>query len=260
MQFPQTDPTKLPLAGGTMTGAIKAADGAAATPSVYWDTNSGFWNDTADSGIGISVSATQTGWFDATGLIFSIAGGGTSNVQVRGEGTVNNIVRRVDNSANSPNLTTQKGRGTLASPAVCALSDVLGTVTFAQYNGTSGFAGGARMRGLNLETTPSATALGGRLEIDACAIGSVTFTEIARFEVGTGLSMFGANSVIDANRLIRLRVFTVATLPTAPPDGSTAYISDSALALGFGTAVGAGGGTNHMPVYYNSGTAAWMIG
>lgn len=252
--IPSLSSLYLPLAGGTMAGAILNPNGSASAPQLAFNTNYGWFYDTTDTGLGIAINGSQTGWFDITGLIFSIAGGGTSNIQVRGEGTVNNIMRRVDNSANSPNVTLQKGRGTLAFPVVCAVNDITGSVNFAQYNGSTGFGTGARVQAVNLETTPSTTALGSSLRFGACAIGSASITEITRQEVATGLSMFGANVVIDANRIFRRRVFTVATLP-AGVVGMSSFVSD-ALGPTFGAAV-VGGGAVQIPVYYDG---AWKVG
>lgn len=171
------------------------------------------------------------------------------------------IFERISANANAPVFSFEKSRGTtVSSKAVVVTNDVMLNFRCLGYDGVSAYRLSAQMEAVVIETTPGPTAMAGRWLILASAAGAVTSTEIARLDVANGLSMYGANIVVDANRLVQLRVFTVATLPTAPGDGRTGYIADGALALGFGTAVGAGGGTNHMPVYYNSGTAAWMIG
>lgn len=65
-------------------------------------------------------------------------------------------------------------------------------------------------------------------------------------------------TVIDANRLVRLRSYTVATLPSAASlaAGTTAFVSD-ATATTFASTV-AGGGANGVPVYVHAGV--WKIG
>lgn len=75
----------------------------------------------------------------------------------------------------------------------------------------------------------------------------------------TGLIQQNANTVVDTNRLIYLRVFVVSALPASPPNGVTAFVSDSTqtLTAGIGTAV-VGGGANNVPVYSDAGT--WKIG
>ena len=54
---------------------------------------------------------------------------------------------------------------------------------------------------------------------------------------------------------------TFAQLPPNPQDGDRNYIIDgSVVALGnFGTAA-AGGGTNRLPVFFDSGTTTWRVG
>ena len=56
-------------------------------------------------------------------------------------------------------------------------------------------------------------------------------------------------------------VYTFSTLPATPHDGNRAYITDStAAAIGnFGASV-SGGGTNHVPIYYDGGSSLWRIG
>lgn len=58
----------------------------------------------------------------------------------------------------------------------------------------------------------------------------------------------------------RSGVTTVAALP-AGGDGDASFVTDlNAPAAGnFGSPV-VGGGTNHVPVYYDGGAAAWRIG
>ena len=60
----------------------------------------------------------------------------------------------------------------------------------------------------------------------ACPPGSATRSEMARLDHANGLSMFGANPVIDQNRHLRLRAYTIAGLPLASPAGQMVYCSD----------------------------------
>ena len=54
---------------------------------------------------------------------------------------------------------------------------------------------------------------------------------------------------------------TFGLLPSNPTDGETAFITDSSLvaAGNFGMIV-TGGGTNHVPLYWDGGTNNWRIG
>lgn len=80
--------------------------------------------------------------------------------------------------------------------------------------------------------------------------------EVARLDSGGNLQFGGANTVIDSDRLLRKRVYTVATLPTVGQKGRCAFVSD-ANATTFASIV-AGGGANNVPVY-DDGTN-WRIG
>lgn len=78
-----------------------------------------------------------------------------------------------------------------------------------------------------------------------------------RLDHASGLSMYGENTVITPNRLLRTRVFTVATLPVANiASGDTAIVTDAnATTLG---SVVAGGGSNRVRVNYDG--TNWRIG
>ncbi|MEI9902634.1 MAG: hypothetical protein WDN06_00580 [Asticcacaulis sp.] len=62
---------------------------------------------------------------------------------------------------------------------------------------------GAQIIGTVIEAAPSATAMGSQLSISLCQLGSTTRSEVVRLEYATGLSMYGANPVIDQNRNLR---------------------------------------------------------
>jgi len=59
----------------------------------------------------------------------------------------------------------------------------------------------------------------GRMVVNLSPAGSVTLTVFMRWQYATGLSMYGANVVIDSNRIIRPRSYTIATLPTITTTG-----------------------------------------
>jgi len=71
----------------------------------------------------------------------------------------------------------------------------------------------------------------------------------------------GGVTVVDTNKLVITPAKTVGTLPATPADGARSFVTDSnqTLTAGIGTPV-ATGGTNHVPVYYDGGAAAWLIG
>ncbi|MAK37456.1 MAG: hypothetical protein CMC15_14970, partial [Flavobacteriaceae bacterium] len=85
--------TKLPLAGGTMTGAILHADGSAAAPSMSFSSSNdtGFYHYGADT-IGISTGGNYRAKFGSDGLFETWAG-----IQLKG-----GVVKTTDGDASGP--------------------------------------------------------------------------------------------------------------------------------------------------------------
>ena len=151
-----------------------------------------------------------------------VTGGGASRISCEGEAGVNNQVKRYSADANGPNFVLYKYRGSIASPAAPNQNDNVGSFSWDIDDGTDVAVGTLQVRAI--ATTPGNTARDARA-ILLLGTGSST-TEIARFDHATGFSMFGANPVIDQNRHLRLRSYTVATLPSASPAGQLVYVSD----------------------------------
>jgi hypothetical protein len=136
----------------------------------------------------------------------SLAGGGFIGGAVSGEGTVSYTLSRYSGDALGPAFLGQKSRGTIASPSSISQFDPL-----LQFTAT-GYAGGAFRDGGNFifycwAATPSSTDMETQWRLNLSAAGSVSPTEFMRAQHATGLSMFGANVVIDASRGIRLRSY-----------------------------------------------------
>lgn len=148
-----------------------------------------------------------------------------------------------------------RAHGTIGTQTVLVNGDTVGSFQFQGFDGAAA-KNAAQFSAFVIEPTPSSTAMGGSLRFLTTPLGSITVTEVARFENATGLSMFGANSVIDANRVFRLRPFTVATLP-AGVDGMLAFVTDALLPAAL-TLVG-GGGARHTPVFYDGALAQWTV-
>ena len=166
----------------------------------------------------------------ASSVTMSVPGSVSANLSVQGEAGAQNTVRRLSANNGSPLYIATKGRGTIASPAVPVVGDVLGTFSCAGI-GTAGSlfpTQVARIRGILTETgTVSATVMGARLDFATAPIGSATLTEIMRLENETGLSLFGANPVIDQNRAHRLRSTTIAGAVAPSVAGNLFYHSDA---------------------------------
>jgi len=136
------------------------------------------------------------------------------------------IVGRFSADSSAGSVTVAKARGSVSLPAVPQNGDQLGRLVFSGWEAGS-FSQYAQMRAVAIGTTPGAADHGARLIYQSAPSGSITQAELFRFDHETGFSMFGANPVIDQNRHIRLRSYTIATLPAASAAaGQMIYCSD----------------------------------
>ena len=108
-------------------------------------------------------------------------------------------------------LYLRSSRGSAASRADSTTGDYAGEIRFEAMQGGSFFVAGL-LRSFFID---DAGGFAGGLRFYTPRKGATTNTEVLRLEADTGLSMYGANPVIDQNRGLRLRSFTVATLPAA---------------------------------------------
>jgi len=226
------------------SGATNLVAGSASAPSLsFGDTATG-WYGVSSGNLGVAIANAQIWTLSATGLVQSIAGGGSSSINILGEGTTQQNFSRFSNDANSAVFTFVHGRGTIAARAAAQLNDVLGALQFSGHNGSTTTVA-ARVRGLLVETgTVSASAMGGQLRFDACPIGSGTLSEIMRLDAASGLSLFGANPVIDQNRAHRLRSTTIAGAVAPSVAGNLFHHSDAQGGAGE-VAVDAGSAYRH---------------
>lgn len=225
---------------GTTTGAIPFVSSG----FLLEDATNFFWDET-NKRLGIGTNAPATA-IDCIGGVASTSAG-----RVQFNDTIGScIVSRLQNSANPPAMQFVKGRGTsFAAISPVQQNDNLGSFTYIGYVNSSGTTKvGGLFACVVIEPTPSATALGSSLQISLSPLGSISTTETVRFEFDTGISMYGANPVIDKNRVMRLRGYTVATLP-AGVVGMFAYVTDALAPTFLGTIVG--GGLVTTPVFYN---------
>ena len=254
--IPDLSGTYLALAGGTMAGAINLPNGSAVAPSLAFNTNSGFYWDTTNTGLGITTGGLETGIFTASQVTLQHVGGNMVS-QVQSEGNCNFLTTRYSTDGSASQQSMRKARGTIAAPTVIATNDFIGQNIASGWDGVSAFQTSASIQWRCIDTTPGPTAMGGRIIFNTAPIGSATLANVAQLDSAGGLQMFGANSVIDANRLLRGRIFTVATLPTAV-EGALASISDATLTMitGLGLAP-VGAGANHVPVFADN--VGWKI-
>lgn len=154
--------------------------------------------------------------------------GGNGYIEARGETGANLFSTRHSSDSSGPSFLTSKCRGTIASPAPVVQNDVAGEIRMrAAYSATPQFRSAAMMRGVVIEPSPASGSMGTRLEFHVTPLGATSPGEIARLDHAAGLSLFGANPVIDASRIHRLRAYTVATLPAASTAAQgLAYVAD----------------------------------
>lgn len=212
----------------TLAAGLKLPNGSAAVPSLSFNSNYGFFYDTANSGIGIGVAGSQTGFWNASGLN---VGAGTALFQAAGlsiSGTALPLAlrRAVSSTSTASNFLFQTSAGTPSAPSAVPANQLVGRLS-AQGYGATAFKTAANLDVFVIEPTPSDTAMGGQFRVSLSALGAASATEVARFETGTGLSMFGANPVVDQNRAIRLRATTIAGAVAPSVAGNLFYHSDA---------------------------------
>lgn len=202
---------------------VQHPNGSAAAPSCAFNTNYGFFYDTTNTGVGLAVNGAETAWFAIGGPTFQHVGGNLT-LQLQAEGAAQLQATRYSTNANAPQASGRKARGTIASPLVVVQNDIAFQQVGSGYGGTA-FQTCATVQYFVIEPTPSDTAMGGSVRIAASPLGTVTASEVARFEPGTGLSMFGANPVIDQNRTHIFNSSTVAGLPAVVTAGNR-FVTD----------------------------------
>lgn len=195
----------------TLVGSHIAAGGATGNPLIK------------NSNTDYDTTWESNAVFGSIGLTLGAAGAGYS-LAVQGEAGTVITATRYSSNANGPQFSARKARGTIASPSAVVLNDVVFQQIGMGY-GATGFQNATNILGRVIEPTPSDTAMGGQLAFFLSPLGSATTSEVARFEFGTGFSMFGANPVIDQNRTHILNSSTVAGLPTVVT-GGLRYVTD----------------------------------
>lgn len=161
----------------------------------------------SDGNIGLGVQPTEAVHVRRTGAAFA-------RLLVEGENGVNNLARRVSSNPFQPNFYTMKARGTIGAEAVILQNDAIGSFGAQAYDGAA-YRVAFSLNASVIAPAPSASNMEARAVVALAPAGSGAAGEILRLEHATGLSMFGANPVIDQNRHVRLRPYTIATLPAA---------------------------------------------
>lgn len=206
----------------------------------------------------LAENATGLFWDNTNGFFGVGNGAPAANIHVVSIVSTTSCViwDRYTTNTNSPQMDFRKARGTPASPVAVLKNDFPGNFRMFGYGGST-FIQCAGFTFRIIEPTPSQTAMGAQFTLTLKPISqNVVPQETLRAEFDTGLSMFGANPVIDQNRVFRLRPYTVATLP-AGVDGSLAFVTDALTPAALTLVVA--GGIRHTPVFYDGGLAQWTV-
>lgn len=183
----------------------------------------------------------------SSSISLSNAGGSTTNLNVAGEGTTTFTGQRFSNDASQPQVVFQKARGTIASPLAVQNSDFLGSFNFYGYAGGSFVLAGRLITLINESGTIGSSVLGSRMLF--AVNGAGTATQV------TAMTLDSNNATVPGT--MTTSALTFSALPASPSAGARSYITDGNVALAFGTAVTAGGGSNKGPVYYDGTNWRW---
>lgn len=159
---------------------------------------------------------------------------------------------RYSDASTGPVFFGRKARGSLATPTTVLSGDTLMGFRGYGYNGSAFVSGSSGVAFLleAAENWVAGTSYGTQIRFFTTANGSTANSERAGITNAGEIAMGGlSNIVIDANRLHRLRQYTVATLPTVGTAGRLAAVTD-ANAPTYNATV-AGGGAVNIPVYDN---------
>lgn len=184
-------------------------------------------------------------WNDSANASFMLEGTTQCNFGI--------VVFRNDNSPATVSI--RKARGTRSAPLVINSGDTLMIWQVQAYDGVA-MRSASRFSSQVIATTPGPGDMKSLFQIGITKGGSGSPTaNFFQIHPDSGLSLDGVNFLTAAGNT-RMRVYTVATLPTAGTAGRAAFVSD-ATATTFASVV-AGGGANGVPVY-DDGTN-WRVG
>lgn len=175
---------------GTATGPIQFTDGTAASPSAYFGTDRGFFNDTVNNGIGWGMNGAQTGWMTANSIHMEPAAVALTEIAIVGNAGTRFADIRFSSDTIAAILGCSKGRGSNPSArAVPALGDDLCNINMGGFDGTSTTNGFQLTTVLTETGTVNSTHMGGQLQFKPTPIGSGTPTLVATFDWASGLKL-----------------------------------------------------------------------
>lgn len=186
--------------------------------------------------------------------------GGTASLALRG---VAFTAQAAEETSEAVSFALHKTAFAIVAGTFQGATDVLGAAVLRVVRGVRDTIAGGSILG----RVPGAS--GGAQQIPITMVAD----EVAKIMAGSmtsspttksvGAAALQKQSLNIANAAVATRILapsTVSGLPTGS-DGLRGYVTDSTQTLtsGIGTAV-VGGGSNHVPVYYDGGNSAWYIG
>lgn len=182
----------LPLAGGTLTGALTTIAGSRTSPSIYLGPQVGLYQST-------------------TGVVGITDGAGNLLGQVGGVDTS----YAYSNNQTPAVFQFYKARGSASAPAVVINNDLTYNLNPFAYGNTGWISAGNNYLRIT-EPTPSDTAMGGRWEWYACPLGSTTTTRIFDFDYDTGVRYKGVTFLDPNNNMTAYSIHLNAGSAAAP--------------------------------------------
>jgi hypothetical protein len=187
-------------------------------------------------------SVSVGGIFKCAGTSFNVSSPASfgGNLTITGSGTVSGTLSATSTITLSGSTTSATSIGTNATTGTTTIGGTTqtGAITIGRSTGT---------QILNVGTGATTAVSTKTINIGTSGVsGSIT-------NINLGSAVSGANGTITTNQPVKLRGYTVATLPTGT-EGMIAYVTDATAPTYLGTLTG--NGTVRCPVFYNG--SAWV--
>ncbi len=202
--------------GFSFTGQVAGASGGTAlAPSFAFvgETDTGIYLYGANA-IGFAAAGGPVGYINNAGL--TVETSSASQLNVFSDSLATLKAATFVASSTGPVFRLTKGRGTNSGKAAVANADSSGSIFFAAMGDASTEVNHISITGTVTQATPSPTAMGARLAIGMCEVGSSTRTEFLRGEHATGLSI-RSRVVVDQDGGIQKYSRTVAQINALTP-------------------------------------------
>lgn len=176
-----------------------------------------------------TVSSAVT--ISGTGILIAPNSGTGAGVNLTTIGNVGNnlFAQNFRDASFSPSVTLRHDRGNPSSPSPLITNDALFTFGGQGRYGTGAndVANGFGMTSRVIASAPSSADFATQFLVNLIPPSAgITQTEALRMDHVNGLQLFGANVVIDAQRILRMTTVTLSTMPLPSPAGKAVYVSN----------------------------------